>query len=185
MEQYINKAAVKAELETRIEETKGMQPQFDQFWAGQISAFKGVLKILGTLEVNAFTSMSTITVNGVEVETKIDTPVSDSKTDWSPSKKQMESLKDMLKWNIGDFNYQEWVEVNSLYDDLTKIDTPVSDSRKANHAKFIKELKQKIDYYERELSKSGDSTKCDDIDWVTLASDMFDMLQKCLKNYTG
>ena len=51
MEQYINKAAVKAELEKRIEETKGMQPQFDQFWAGQISAFKGVLKILDTLEV--------------------------------------------------------------------------------------------------------------------------------------
>ena len=50
MEQYINKAAVKAELEKRIEETKGMQPQFDQFWAGQISAFKGVLKILDTLE---------------------------------------------------------------------------------------------------------------------------------------
>lgn len=51
MEQYISKAAVKAELEKRIEETKGMQPKFDQFWAGQISAFKGVLKILDTLEV--------------------------------------------------------------------------------------------------------------------------------------
>ena len=47
----INKAAVIAEIEKRIEETKGMQPKFDQFWAGQISAFKGVLKILDTLEV--------------------------------------------------------------------------------------------------------------------------------------
>ena len=28
-----------------------MQPKFDQFWAGQISAFKGILKILDTLEV--------------------------------------------------------------------------------------------------------------------------------------
>lgn len=65
----------------------------------------------------------------------------------------------------------------------TKIDTLISDSRKANRAKFIKELKQKIDSYERELSKSGDSTKCDDVDWVTLASDMFDMLQKCLMNF--
>ena len=43
------------------------------------------------------------------------------KADWHPSKKQMESLKDMLKWNIGDFNYQKWMEVNSLYNDLIKI----------------------------------------------------------------
>ena len=98
--QYIDKAAVVAELEKRIEETKGMQPKFDQFWAGQISAFKGVLKILDTLEVKEVTN---------------------EKTDWFPNKKQMESLKDMLKWNIGDFNYQKWMEVNSLYDDLTKM----------------------------------------------------------------
>ena len=51
MAQYISKSAVKAELEKRIEETKGMQPKFDQFWAGNISAFKGVLKIIDTLEV--------------------------------------------------------------------------------------------------------------------------------------
>ena len=47
----IDKSAVVAEIEKRIEETKGMQPQFDQFWAGQISAFKGILKILDTIEV--------------------------------------------------------------------------------------------------------------------------------------
>ena len=76
-------------------------------------------------------------------------------------------------------------EVLSFLDTLEvkEVDTLISDSRKANRAKFIKELKQKIDSYERELSKSGDSTKCDDVDWVTLASDMFDMLQKCLMNY--
>ena len=51
MTQYIDKTAIKAELEKRIEETKGMQPKFDQFWAGQISVFKGVLKMLDTLEV--------------------------------------------------------------------------------------------------------------------------------------
>lgn len=47
----IDKSVIISELEKRIEETKGMQPKFDQFWAGQISAFKGVLKILNTLEV--------------------------------------------------------------------------------------------------------------------------------------
>ena len=51
MTQYIDKDALVAELEKRIKETESMQPIFDQFWAGQISAFKGVLKILDTLEV--------------------------------------------------------------------------------------------------------------------------------------
>ena len=51
MAQYIDKVAVVAEVERRIKETESMQPKFDQFWAGQISAFKGVLKILDTLEV--------------------------------------------------------------------------------------------------------------------------------------
>ena len=96
---------------------------------------------------------------------------------------------------IADAKYQLCKQIRDSIDSLKEtiidsfevkeIDIPINDSRKANHVKFIKELKQKIDYYERELSKSGDSTKCDDVDWVTLASDMFDMLQKCLKNYTG
>ena len=96
---------------------------------------------------------------------------------------------------VADAKYQLCKQIRDSIDSLKEtiidsfevkeIDIPVSDSRKANHVKFIKELKQKIDYYERELSKSGDSTKCDDVDWVILASDMFDMLQKCLKNYKG
>lgn len=51
MEQYILKSAIVEEIEKRIKETESMQPKFDQFWAGQISAFKGILKILDTLEV--------------------------------------------------------------------------------------------------------------------------------------
>ena len=50
MTQYISKSALVAEIERRIEETESMQPKFDQFWAGQTSAFKGVLKIIDTLE---------------------------------------------------------------------------------------------------------------------------------------
>lgn len=49
--EYFRRKDVVAEIEKRIKETKSMQPKFDQFWAGQISAFKGVLKILDTLEV--------------------------------------------------------------------------------------------------------------------------------------
>ena len=51
MTQYINKSALVAEIKKRTKETEYMQPKFDQFWAGQISAFKGILKILDTLEV--------------------------------------------------------------------------------------------------------------------------------------
>lgn len=51
MTQYIDKSALVAEIENRIKETESMQPKFDQFWAGQISAFKGILKIIDTLEV--------------------------------------------------------------------------------------------------------------------------------------
>ena len=51
MAHLIDKAAVVAEIENRIKETESTQPKFDQFWAGQISAFKGVLKIIDTLEV--------------------------------------------------------------------------------------------------------------------------------------
>lgn len=47
----IDKDKVVAKIEKRIKETESMQPKSDQFWAGQISAFKGVLKILDTLEV--------------------------------------------------------------------------------------------------------------------------------------
>lgn len=50
MTQYINKSALVAEIEKRIKETESMKPKFDQFWAGQISAFKGILKILDILE---------------------------------------------------------------------------------------------------------------------------------------
>ena len=51
MKELIDKATVVVEIKKRIKETESMQPKFDQFWAGQISAFKGILKILDTLEV--------------------------------------------------------------------------------------------------------------------------------------
>ena len=46
----IDKDKIVRVIEKRIKETESMQPKFDQFWAGQISAFKGILKILDTIE---------------------------------------------------------------------------------------------------------------------------------------
>lgn len=50
MNKYIDADKLIAEIERRIEETKSMKPAFDQFWAGQISAFKGAIKITESLQ---------------------------------------------------------------------------------------------------------------------------------------
>ena len=50
MDKYIDAEKLKAEIQKRIEETKSMKPSFDQFWAGQISAFKGTIKITESLQ---------------------------------------------------------------------------------------------------------------------------------------
>ena len=50
MKRYIDAEKLKAEIQKRIEETKSMKPSFDQFWAGQISAFKGCLNVIDSLE---------------------------------------------------------------------------------------------------------------------------------------
>lgn len=50
MSKYIDADKLIAEIERRIEETKSMTPTFDQFISGQISAFKGALKIVKSLQ---------------------------------------------------------------------------------------------------------------------------------------
>ena len=47
---YIDSEKLMAAIERRIEETKSAKPSFDQFWAGQISAFKGVRTIISSLQ---------------------------------------------------------------------------------------------------------------------------------------
>ena len=50
MNKYIDGEKLIAEIERLIEETKSMKPSFDQFWAGQISVFKGVKNIITSLQ---------------------------------------------------------------------------------------------------------------------------------------
>lgn len=99
MEQYIDKDIIKAELERKKIPFKRDIVEYGNY-PTYLCALMDVEDFIDSLEVKEVTT---------------------EKIDWSPSKKQMESLKDMLKWNIGDFNYQKWMEVNSLYNDLTKI----------------------------------------------------------------
>ena len=93
MEQYIKKSAIVAEIEKLSAYLDSINEQ---------RLIEKILSIIGTLEVK-------------------DVDLTDRKVDWAPSKKQMESLKDMLRYNIGVFDYQKFMEVNSLYDDLAKI----------------------------------------------------------------
>ena len=50
MNKYIDGEKLIAAIERRIEETKSMKPSFDQFWARQISVFKGVKNIITSLQ---------------------------------------------------------------------------------------------------------------------------------------
>lgn len=50
MRKFIETDKLLAEIERRIKETESMKPSFDQFWAAQISAFKGVKTIITTLQ---------------------------------------------------------------------------------------------------------------------------------------
>ena len=95
MKHYIDKNALVAEIKRLSQKAKELYG-YSQF----NTAYDNVLKSIDILEVKE---------------------VSNEKTKWSPSKKQMKSLKDMLRYNIGVFDYQKFMEVNSLYDDLIKI----------------------------------------------------------------
>lgn len=39
-------------------------------------------------------------------------------------------------------------------------------------------IEQKLRYYETELAKSADPVLCDDVDWIVLCSDMFDLIEE-------
>lgn len=44
-------------------------------------------------------------------------------------------------------------------------------------------LNEKMKYYENQIAKSSDTIQCDDIDYIILASDMFDTLQMIKQNF--
>jgi hypothetical protein len=100
----IDKDAVVADIERRIKINKECMLGLKNldYYQGKVDALNDALSLLDTIEVKEM-------------------DLTNRKSKWSPNKKQMESLKDMLRYNIGVFDYQKFMEVNSLYDDLTKI----------------------------------------------------------------
>lgn len=48
---------------------------------------------------------------------------------------------------------------------------------------IVRYLSEKMEYYEKQIARSSDTTQCDDIDYNILASDMFDTLQMIEQNF--
>ena len=77
---------------------------------------------------NAHLRMETLMVNTQQAicnvidtfETK-EVNLTDRKTNWSPSKKQVESLGALVRYNIGVFDYQKLTEVALLYEVLLNL----------------------------------------------------------------
>ena len=107
MAQYIDKAALVAEIKEliRANELYLSKPETDEIKFQKTGAYSVLNDLLHSID--------TIEVKEVDLI--------DRKTDWSPSKKQLESLKDLLHYNIGVFDYQKFMEVNSLYENLIKL----------------------------------------------------------------
>lgn len=116
----IDKSVIISELEKRIEETKGMQPKFDQFWAGQISAFKGVLKILNTLEVKEVKKIEQNPAWSEEDSFRTETLISVIKSGGSIRPELRNEFVNWLKslkgrgqpkqeWNEEDINMIDWL----------------------------------------------------------------------------
>lgn len=107
MAHYIDKDTLVAEIESKRKyaQTLGdnaINSSMQQFYDGIKQSCVDILSFLDTLEVKEM-------------------DLTNMKTDWCPSNKQINSLRDLLKYNIGVFDYQKFMEVNSLYEDLTKI----------------------------------------------------------------
>ena len=97
----IDKDALVAEIEKR--QSIVLDPFNNNIHTKRLEeTYKSILSFLDTLEVK-------------EVD------LTDKKPDWRPSKKQIESLGALVRYNIGVFDYQKLNEVAILYDDLTKI----------------------------------------------------------------
>ena len=108
MKQYIDKSKIVVEIERRKSQLQSRITELGTFESNtlgllqEVDLYDDIISFLDTLKVK-------------EVD------LIDRKTDWSPSKKQLESLKDLLHYNIGVFDYQKFMEVNSLYEDLIKL----------------------------------------------------------------
>ena len=57
------------------------------------------------------------------------------------------------------------------------------DSIRKRKVLIVRYLSEKMEFYEKQIVKSSDVAQCDDVDWITLASDMFDTLQMIEQNF--
>lgn len=118
--------------------TESMQPKFDQFWAGQISAFKGILKILDTIEVKESENerireaLIALLKFGLEDGSAIAPGFNETKeqalawlekqgkeTSWKPSKEEMDVLYG-LAYITNKYDEHKEEVITRLYQDLKR-----------------------------------------------------------------
>ena len=66
---------------------------------------------------------------------------------------------------------------------ITPQEIQAEDSKHKRKVLIRRYMSEKMEHYEQQIAKSSDITQCDDVDWITLASDMFDTLQMIEQNF--
>lgn len=109
--ELVDKDKIVAEIKRRIDDEMEIIKKYTHpFYKTEITRCNARVALLKQLQ----DFLNTLEVKEVE---------DNKKTDWHPSNKQIESLHDLLRYNIGVFDYQKFMDVQSLYDDLIKYET--------------------------------------------------------------
>lgn len=96
---YIDVEKLISEIERRIEETKSMKPSFDKFWAGQISAFKGVITIIASLQQEQKAIDEAVRLKKCDDMTKAEYNRETAFVDWYlENGKGMPAYSDAIEW---------------------------------------------------------------------------------------
>lgn len=112
---YIGVEKLISEIEKRIEETKSMKPSFDKFWAGQISAFKGVITIIASLQQEQKAIDEEVRLKKCDDMTKAEYDREVAFVDWYlENGKGMPAYSDAIEWARKETIYKacEWLKEN-------------------------------------------------------------------------
>lgn len=113
---YIDEEKLISEIEKRIEETKSMKPSFDKFWAGQISAFKGVITIIASLQQEQKAIDEEVRLKKCDDMTEAEYNRETAFVDWYlENEKGMPAYSDAIEWARKDLLDKAWSLAYSMY----------------------------------------------------------------------
>lgn len=113
---YIDVEKLISAIERRIEETKSMKPSFDKFWAGQISAFKGVITIIASLQQEQKAIDEEVRLKKCDDMTEAEYNRETAFVDWYlENGKGMPAYSDAIEWARKDLLDKAWSLAYSMY----------------------------------------------------------------------